>query len=203
MTDERARILAGLDRADAKRRLGKLERLLRHPFFAVGTSLGMRLLNQVLKGKLRLRLRRTTVLGDAMTAVVPSSAEDLWLYGAAVDSDAEARLSRHLLRSLAPGDVFVDVGANLGWYSLLAARCVGPAGRVLAFEPAPHILPLLEGNVAGRPPIEIVRLALDESAGAVDFHIAPDNLIGSSSLEASWIPGARTLRVDAVTLDAW
>ncbi|MDX1539768.1 MAG: hypothetical protein R3349_00050, partial [Geminicoccaceae bacterium] len=34
--------------------------------------------------------------------------------------------------ALRPGDVFVDVGANIGWYSLLAARIVGPTGRVHA-----------------------------------------------------------------------
>lgn len=38
---------------------------------------------------------------------------------------------------LAPGDTFVDVGANRGMISLLAARLVGPSGRVIAFEPNP------------------------------------------------------------------
>jgi FkbM family methyltransferase len=39
---------------------------------------------------------------------------------------------------LRPGDVFVDAGASVGQMSFLAARCVGPSGRVLAFEPAPE-----------------------------------------------------------------
>lgn len=41
-------------------------------------------------------------------------------------------------RWLRPGDVFVDVGANVGYYVALAARRVGPVGRVVAFEPSPH-----------------------------------------------------------------
>ena len=46
----------------------------------------------------------------------------------------ESLLLRRILRS---GDVFWDVGANLGYYTLLGAACVGPNGRVVAFEPFP------------------------------------------------------------------
>jgi FkbM family methyltransferase len=42
-----------------------------------------------------------------------------------------------LVESLAPGGVMVDVGANVGYYSILAAQKVGPSGRVFAFEPDP------------------------------------------------------------------
>jgi FkbM family methyltransferase len=52
------------------------------------------------------------------------------------------------LRSLvAPGDVFIDAGAHIGTYSLLAARLAGPSGRVLAFEPDDRNRALLERNV--------------------------------------------------------
>ena len=40
-----------------------------------------------------------------------------------------------LSRVLRPGDTFIDVGANIGFFSLMAARLVGQAGKVLAFEP--------------------------------------------------------------------
>jgi FkbM family methyltransferase len=48
---------------------------------------------------------------------------------------AEERVENTLIGLLHPGDVVYDIGANIGWYSLLAARCVGPSGRVIAFEP--------------------------------------------------------------------
>jgi FkbM family methyltransferase len=45
----------------------------------------------------------------------------------------------HVIAScLGPGDVFVDAGASVGQMTFHAARCVGPTGRVLAFEPAPE-----------------------------------------------------------------
>jgi FkbM family methyltransferase len=49
----------------------------------------------------------------------------------------EPTISAWMLRKLSPGDTFVDVGAHLGYFSLLAARAVGRSGTVLAFEPTP------------------------------------------------------------------
>ena len=57
----------------------------------------------------------------------------------------ESRLVRALLR---PGDTFIDAGANLGWFTLLASRAVGPTGRVVAFEPSRRIFDHLERHVA-------------------------------------------------------
>ena len=42
-----------------------------------------------------------------------------------------------------PGDTFFDIGAHYGWISITAADCVGPLGRVIAFEPAPALLDVL------------------------------------------------------------
>ena len=58
----------------------------------------------------------------------------------------EPQETRFLLDTLRPGDVFVDVGANIGYFSLLASRLVGPAGTVLAFEPEAANYALLEAN---------------------------------------------------------
>jgi FkbM family methyltransferase len=57
----------------------------------------------------------------------------------------ESWVLRALLR---PGDVFVDVGANIGYFTLLAASIVGPSGRVIAFEATPPTLEELRHNVA-------------------------------------------------------
>jgi FkbM family methyltransferase len=50
-------------------------------------------------------------------------------------SRGEALLEKRFVEMISPGDVVYDLGANIGWYALLAARLVGPEGRVLAFEP--------------------------------------------------------------------
>lgn len=51
----------------------------------------------------------------------------------------EPNLSAWLAGRLSPGDVFVDVGANVGYFALLAARCVGAGGGVVAVEAMPAI----------------------------------------------------------------
>ena len=87
----------------------------------------------------------------------------------------ETRLVRRLLRR---GDTFVDVGANIGWFTLVAARCVGQQGRVIAFEPSSSVFAQLARNVAlnSAPNVVLERLALSHSCGtALLSNAAPDN----------------------------
>ncbi|MCO1580333.1 FkbM family methyltransferase [Crossiella sp. SN42] len=60
----------------------------------------------------------------------------------------EPNLTALLRRRLRPGDVFVDCGANIGYFSLVAAHLVGPAGRVVAVEASPSVCAVLRGNLA-------------------------------------------------------
>jgi len=55
---------------------------------------------------------------------------------------------RLLPRHLRAGDWFVDVGANIGTYTLLAPSLVGPGGRVDSFEPSPVVAGRLRDSVA-------------------------------------------------------
>ena len=56
-------------------------------------------------------------------------------------------LQNWLSANLKPGSVFYDVGANVGFFSLLAARLTGPQGNVISFEPLPENLDRLRENV--------------------------------------------------------
>lgn len=68
---------------------------------------------------------------------------------------------------LEPGMVAVDVGAHVGFYTLLLAGCVGCSGRVVALEPAPDNAALLTHNTEqlGAGQIEVMRVAAGESEG--------------------------------------
>lgn len=70
---------------------------------------------------------------------------------------------------LGPGQTFFDVGANTGYFSLLAAERVGPTGRVVAVEADPRIFPLLERNVAlnGLSQVTLVAAAAGAGPGTV------------------------------------
>lgn len=60
----------------------------------------------------------------------------------------EPHVTERLRQFLVPGGVFVDIGANVGYYTLLAARRLGREGRVIAFEPNPVSLKVLLLNTA-------------------------------------------------------
>jgi hypothetical protein len=59
----------------------------------------------------------------------------------------EPNVSRYVADRLRPGDVFIDVGANIGYYALLASTIVGPSGKVVAIEASPKIHGLLVDNL--------------------------------------------------------
>jgi FkbM family methyltransferase len=68
--------------------------------------------------------------------------------GLIVRGTLEPPVQEALRRLLAPGDVFYDVGANIGFFTILGARLVGPAGRVVAFEPVPACARAVAHNIA-------------------------------------------------------
>ena len=93
----------------------------------------------------------------------------------------ETQLASRILR---PGDVFVDVGANWGYFSLAAAHWVGPKGRVIAFEPEPRLYRMLGSNIAanGITSIETHQTAVAAGPGRLSFaaFVADDGNWGRS-----------------------
>jgi FkbM family methyltransferase len=61
--------------------------------------------------------------------------------------DTEMRVQNTLAENLRPGMIFYDLGANIGLFSMLAARAVGPTGHVFSFEPDLDIAARLRRNV--------------------------------------------------------
>ena len=80
-----------------------------------------------------------------------------------------------LTRWLRPGDVFVDCGANVGLLTNIAAKCVGPAGRVYAVEAHPRIFRYLQSNVElnAMNNVELYHVAVGEKEGLVSFSDSP------------------------------
>ena len=78
---------------------------------------------------------------------------------------------------LKPGMTFVDVGANTGYFALIAARLVGPAGRVLAVEPEPENCERIRRNIElnGYQNIDVAQVALGDRQGDVELHLAHDH----------------------------
>lgn len=81
------------------------------------------------------------------------------------------------LRHLHPGDVYVDVGANIGYYTLVAAQRVGPHGKVIAYEPDKDNFALLQANVAlnGLSQVQVFPCALSDKNAAGQLFLSDNN----------------------------
>jgi FkbM family methyltransferase len=108
-----------------------------------------------------------------------------------------------LQQVLRPGDIFWDIGANIGFYTLTASALVGEKGRVLAFEPGPESWSALLANLQlnGTSNVRPFKMAVSESDGWVTLYSQPGLADGGASLIPR--PGA-SLRADvcpAISLD--
>jgi FkbM family methyltransferase len=113
--------------------------------------------------------------------------------------------ARYLAQELPAGGGFLDIGANVGFFSLQAARLVGPSGHVWAFEPEPDIHEALVRSARANelPQLEAFQLALSDRDGELPFYRARDGTASSLVPEA---PGRearyeRTLVTPVTTLD--
>jgi FkbM family methyltransferase len=90
----------------------------------------------------------------------------------------EPHITRWISATLAEGDAFIDVGANLGYYSLLAATRVGPRGHVVAIEASPTIFANLGANLAKNHAdrVRALNVAVSDQSGRVRvFQGSADN----------------------------
>ncbi|MEV6846584.1 FkbM family methyltransferase [Actinoplanes sp. NPDC051411] len=115
--------------------------------FFPGTLGKARIVDRYLNPALRERpvARSTTLRGGARMALDTKDIVQRYLYQFGV---WEPSLTAWLTRVLRPGDVFVDVGANVGYFSLLAAPIVGHTGSVVAIECSPAAYGELLRNLA-------------------------------------------------------
>jgi FkbM family methyltransferase len=111
---------------------------------------------------------------------------------------AERRLLAAHASKAVDAYTFLDVGANVGGYSLFMAGVLGARGRVLAFEPQPDVLAELRFNVAQNPAarIEVLPFALCDKDGEIELFIAAHNKGEASLFEGK----GRAVTVQARTL---
>jgi FkbM family methyltransferase len=97
---------------------------------------------------------------------------------------------------LDPGDTVLDVGANVGYYTLLASVLVGGGGRVHAFEPEPRNAGFLRRHVQinGRGNVHVVQAAVSDVAGTARFDFGSGT--GTGRLAQAGALEVRTVRLD-------
>ena len=120
------------------------------------------------KGKFK---NAKTFFGKEMKVVLPSATE-IYLFGAKTH-DSEIRLARFLIKELMEGNVFCDVGAHFGYFTLLAADIVRDQGKVISFEASRATFDVLKENTSLAKNIVIENIAAADDNREFVFHEYP------------------------------
>ena len=113
---------------------------------------------------------------------------------------------------LRPGGTVVDIGAHVGYYTLLSAELVGPTGKVVAFEPNPRNFAFLRRHVTINRchNVDVEQLAVADRSGAEGFQAGAGSgtgrLVEAGGLSVRTVTvdefcGARALRPTAMKID--
>lgn len=126
--------------------------------------------------------------------------KDILLRG--VYDKLETDIVRQSLRS---GEIALDIGAHIGYFTLILARAVGDSGKVFAFEPEPKNFSMLKKNIETNKfkNVTLENIALSSSSGRHNLFLDKDNL-GNMSFSPDNIPKSSLLgkvEVESQTLD--
>jgi FkbM family methyltransferase len=165
----RQQLLHHLNKAGQFASVTKGKRFIKSPLryvFAVGFR---ELVYPFVKKGVRVKSRLIT--GQKVELILPSST-DIYLAGCKTD-DSEIRLARFMINHIKDGDVVLDAGAHIGYYSLLSSFLVGQNGRVAAVEASPAALELLRANTGELKNIHVYATVLGSGDGEISFYEFP------------------------------
>ena len=110
---------------------------------------------------------------------------------------------RFIKNQLYEGEIFIDIGANVGAYSLVASRLVGKSGKVIAFEPASKSFLRLVKNISLNGITNIIpeRKAIIDRSIQTDLYISGNQDLGMSSIYHHDSETGLTEKVEATSLD--
>jgi FkbM family methyltransferase len=112
----------------------------------------------------------------------------------------ETEIVKRYLRS---GMTFVDVGANVGYYTVLAASLVGSTGHVFAFEPSPYAFQRLSQMAERNKLLQVrcFRAGLGEKTGECSLYLGPGNNHSPTMIEHAGL--SPMAEAEVLTLDEW
>ena len=121
--------------------------------------------------------------------------------GLSVKGIHEPRVTELVKKEVKKSDVVLDIGANIGYYTLIAAKLVGENGKVFAFEPDPTNFAILRKNVElnGYKNVVLVQKAVSNKTGTLKLYISEDNLADHKIYNSH--EGRQSIEIEATRLD--
>jgi FkbM family methyltransferase len=162
-------------------------RLLRLPNVVPTRGLRARLYRS-LSWPLGLRIHAETEVSVTDGSKMLVRTDDLVGRALAISGVWEPNITAAFKRSLGPGDVCLDIGAHIGYYTLLGAKVVGMRGHVYAFEPSPDAYRRLRANISLNrlENVTAVELAVGEQKGRSVLYEPSGTNSGLSTLDPSF-----------------
>lgn len=145
-----------------------------------------------------IKRRARLFWGQEMTVVYPEpSSLAISRYGF-----YEEGLTTMVLEYLKPGMTFLDVGAHLGYFTLLGAWLVGNSGQVHSFEPTPSTFEVLRSNAGQTANVHLNRVAIASRSGMVNLNDYGPAFSGYNSMYQARMPEAALNRVKSTKFQA-
>ena len=171
-----------------------------HIFLVCSKLLELVLVRLGLSVKRKARL----VWGEQMTVIYP----EVVSLGIARYGFFSEGLTSFILKHLKPGMTFLDVGAHLGYFTLLGARLVGDTGQVHSFEPTPTTFEYLRLNAESKSNINLNQLAITSHPGIVTLYTYIPRFSGINSIHYLNFPKSMrsdesTVRIPSTSIDEY
>lgn len=131
-------------------------------------------LRTLVNGIIKRLLPRQVRYGNAVICLNPA---DPVISGALALRVYERKETRFINEYLKPDDLFIDIGANVGYYTAIAIHRVGDKGRVVALEPDPVSFACLERTVAANAPaaVDAFNMAATDAEGERVLYVSSEN----------------------------
>ncbi len=176
----------------------RLKRILKDPFRTIPYFI-----MQTIAYKHPFKVSYTTLWGDKMRFYLPEG-NAIYYYGF-----FEANLTNFFINFLKEGDTFMDIGAHVGFYTLLARNLVGEKGQIHSFEPTPTTFNTLSENVAGKTNVFVNNFAVLNEQTTIDFYdygrkySAFNSFQKRTSDEMKFLEAPTVVRIPTISIDTY
>lgn len=188
-------------------RKSRLLRFLEKPFFTIRTSLLLHYYHLCKENKPFYIWWKTFWGGRAYLNITSGGGFFPWGF---INDEPEIKLTRFLVEHLNSGDIFFDVGAHYGFYSMLASELVGETGQVHVFEPTPCTYKALSKNLNNKKNVVLNRKAAWSNNGKILFTDFGENFSAQNTFmketilpEVNLSKGKKRIEVTTIRLDSY
>ncbi len=194
--------LEALDDIYKLTRSNKLDRLVHYPFRLPFSWIFRKLIAPFYRSG---KLTRVKTFWNAPIYLLLPASLDIYVFGAK-NHTSEIRLAKFMIQQLKEGCTFWDIGAHVGYFSLLASILTGKNGKVVAFEATPRTYDILVKNLADKKNTTTHHYAVSDTDETVELIEYPVGDSENNTIVATGSTGfkrGKSIQVPGIRLDTY